>query len=155
MRVAWSAPLTYLVPGSTATIAYGEPRFTNDIDIVIDLPLAKVGEFCSGFPAGDFYLSPQAVADAVRSKRQFNVLHPASGLKIDFILLTDSAFDESRRQRRRFLAVLADRTVSFAAPEDVILKKMAYYLEGSFRKASPRHCRRGPHPGGKIRLGIH
>lgn len=30
--------LTYLVTGSTATIAYGEPRLTNDIDIVVDLP---------------------------------------------------------------------------------------------------------------------
>lgn len=27
-----------LVTGSTATIAYGEPRFTNDIDVVIELP---------------------------------------------------------------------------------------------------------------------
>ncbi len=30
--------LLYLVTGSSATIAYGEPRFTNDIDIVVDLP---------------------------------------------------------------------------------------------------------------------
>ena len=29
--------LTYLVTGSTASIAYGEPRFTNDIDIVVEV----------------------------------------------------------------------------------------------------------------------
>jgi hypothetical protein len=98
--------LTYLVTGSTATIAYGEPRFTNDIDIVVDLPLDRVADFCAGFPADDFYLSLTAVADAVRSRHQFNVLHPASGLKIDFIVLTDSEFDRSRRQRGRNLAVL-------------------------------------------------
>ena len=29
--------IPYLVTGSMATIAYGEPRFTNDIDVVVDL----------------------------------------------------------------------------------------------------------------------
>ena len=39
--------LRYLVTGSTATIFYGEPRFTNDIDIVVDLPLEKAPAFCA------------------------------------------------------------------------------------------------------------
>ncbi|MBL8817244.1 MAG: hypothetical protein JNL58_14550 [Planctomyces sp.] len=38
-NVCESLGLVYLVTGSTATIAYGEPRFTNDIDILVDLPL--------------------------------------------------------------------------------------------------------------------
>ena len=33
--------LTYLVTGSIATILYGEPRFTNDIDVVVQLPLDR------------------------------------------------------------------------------------------------------------------
>ena len=126
--------LTYLVTGSTATIAYGEPRFTNDIDIVVDLAAAQVAAFCAGFPAEEFYVSPAAVAEAVRSRHQFNVLHPGSGLKIDFIVMTDSEFDQSRRLRRRELPVLPDRTVSFASPEDVIIKKMAYFQEGGSEK---------------------
>ena len=129
--------VTYLVTGSTATIAYGEPRFTNDIDIVVDLPLDCVAEFCAGFPGDEFYISLSAVAEAVRQRQQFNVLHPASGLKIDFIVLTESEFDQSRRQRARQLAVLPDRLVSFASPEDVILKKMVYFQEG----ASDKHLR--------------
>ena len=31
--------LRYFVTGATVTIFYGEPRFTNDIDIVVDLPV--------------------------------------------------------------------------------------------------------------------
>ena len=42
--------LTYLVVGSIAKIAYGEPRFTNDVDIVIDLPSYKIARFCAAFP---------------------------------------------------------------------------------------------------------
>jgi hypothetical protein len=129
--------LVYLVTGSTATIAYGEPRFTNDIDIVVDLPSDKINGFCQGFPSSDFYLSRQAVSDAVDRLFQFNVIHPGSGLKIDFIVMSNSAFDQSRRARRRELAVLPDRTVWFAAPEDVIIKKMAYFREGG----SDKHLR--------------
>ncbi len=129
--------LSNLVTGSTATIAYGEARYTNDIDIVIDLPPERVAEFCAGFPSHEFYVSAAAVTEAVRARHQFNVLHPASGLKVDFIVLTDSEFDRSRHQRGRRLAVLPERSVSFASPEDVILKKMVYYELGG----SDKHLR--------------
>lgn len=126
--------LRYLVTGSLATIAYGEPRFTNDIDIVIELPPERVDEFCAGFLGDEYYISPTAVAQAARSKRHFNVIHPAAGYKIDFMVLTDSDFDRSRLGRRTAVALLPDRTVPFASPEDVILKKMDFYREGGSEK---------------------
>ena len=129
--------LTYLVTGSTASIAYGEPRFTNDIDIVIDLPPHQVDAFCDAFPDDEFYVNRTTVRNCVRDALQFNFIHPASGLKIDFIVLTSSEYDRSRVTRRRPLPALDDRDVSFASPEDVILKKMVYYREGE----SPKHLR--------------
>lgn len=36
--------LRYFVTGSIATVFFGEPRFTNDIDMVVDLPPARVSE---------------------------------------------------------------------------------------------------------------
>ena len=39
--------IPYLVTGSMATIAYGEPRFTNDIDVVVALRLDQVDAFCA------------------------------------------------------------------------------------------------------------
>lgn len=132
-----SLGLTYLVTGSTASIAYGEPRFTNDIDIVIDLPADTVDAFCDAFDKEEFYLNRKTVRSAVRDALQFNIIHPASGLKIDFIVLTPSEYDRSRVARRRQLPVLDDRDVVFASPEDVIIKKMLYYREGE----SPKHLR--------------
>lgn len=126
--------LTYLVTGSTASIAYGEPRFTNDIDILIDLPVKQVDAFCDSFPEDEFYLNRETVRIAVRDAFQFNLIHPTSGLKIDFIVLTTCEYDRSRVARRRRLPVLADRDVSFASPEDVIVKKMLYYQEGESQK---------------------
>jgi len=126
--------LRYLVTGSTATIAFGEPRFTNDIDIVLDLPADKIENFCNLFPAPDFYLSRQAASSAVRLKSQFNVIHPASGLKVDFIVFAPSEFNASRMLRGRDLPALDDCLVRFASPEDVILMKLKYYKEGGSEK---------------------
>ena len=48
--------IRYLVAGSLATTIYGESRFTNDIDVVVDLRSEQVDAFCNSFPPTDFYL---------------------------------------------------------------------------------------------------
>ncbi len=37
--------LTYLITGSMVTIAFGEPRLTNDIAVVVQLPQSLVRDF--------------------------------------------------------------------------------------------------------------
>jgi len=56
--------IRYVTVGSMATITYGEPRFTNDIDILIDLSPDLIDEFCRSFPDSDYYLSRTAVETA-------------------------------------------------------------------------------------------
>ena len=126
--------LRYFVTGSVATIFYGEPRFTNDIDMVVDLPLARVSELCSAFPTSDFYISEESVRSAVSRKGQFNVIHPSSGLKVDIMVPSEDAFNRSRFSRVRRLRPAPEYDVVFASPEDVILKKLEYYLEGGSEK---------------------
>jgi hypothetical protein len=126
--------LPYLVTGSTATIAYGEPRFTNDIDVVVDLPASQIDALLTAFPDDQFYISRSAVEAAVARQHQFNIIHPTSGLKVDVIVASHSEFDRTRLRRARRLPVLKDRDVSFASPEDVILKKMQYFEEGGSEK---------------------
>ena len=54
--------LSYFVTGSTVTIFYGEPRFTNDIDVVIALPESIATIFCQQFPEEDFYVARRQFA---------------------------------------------------------------------------------------------
>ena len=129
--------ITYLVTGSMATISYGEPRFTNDIDVVISLGLADMSRFCEAFPAPEFYVSQDAVSDAIRQRRQFNIIHPASGLKINCIIPKDNDFERSRQQRGVRLPVVVGVEVTFASAEDVIIRKMQYFQEGR----SDKHLR--------------
>jgi hypothetical protein len=126
--------IRYLVTGSMATIAYGEPRFTNDIDVVIALPEEKIDALCARFPSPEYYCPRHMVLDAVQKKFQFNIIHPASGLKIDMMIATDSAFDRSRLDRGKRIATSDDEFALFASPEDVILKKLIYYQEGRSEK---------------------
>ncbi|HEX5757574.1 MAG TPA: hypothetical protein VF121_00110 [Thermoanaerobaculia bacterium] len=120
--------------GSIATVFYGEPRFTNDIDIVVDLPLEQVGELCRAFPSDQFYVDEESARAAVERRGQFNVIHPASGLKLDLVVPTADEFDRSRFRRTARLHPAADYEASFASAEDVILKKLDFYRRGGSEK---------------------
>ncbi len=124
----------HMLVGSFASTIFGEPRFTHDIDIVLELPPAKIAEFCEAFEPPTFYLNEQAVRDAVKSAFQFNVLHTNSGNKIDFIIARGDAWGQNQMARRQKLKVLPDRVGSVARPEDVIVGKLIYYAEGGSEK---------------------
>lgn len=126
--------LPYLVTGSIATILYGEPRFTNDIDIVIELSPDKIQPLCRAFPASEFYLSEDAVRQAFANRDQFNIIHPASGLKIDVIIPQESDFNRSRFARAQRVSPSSEYSAMFASREDVIIKKMEFYREGGAEK---------------------
>lgn len=124
----------YFITGAVACIAYGEPRLTNDIDIVADIGeehIAKLGE-C--FPFEEYCFDADAIREAIQRKSQFNIIHPASGLKVDVMIAKGDAFDRSRFARVKRMRPLEDTEANFASPEDLIIKKMEYYKEGSSEK---------------------
>ena len=126
--------IPYLVTGAIASIAYGEPRFTNDIDIVADMTLAHVGAFKSSFPEDEFYLDLDSMRKAIDRRHQFNIIHPRSGLKVDVNICQRHDFDKSRFARAKKLSVSKTKTAAFASPEDVIIKKLEYYKQGRSEK---------------------
>lgn len=129
--------IPYLVTGSIASAMYGEPRLTNDIDIVADVLPKHVDALIRAFPTSDFYIDDEMIRQVLVHGGQFNIIHPASGLKVDVILRRDTPFDISRFSRRRRLQPSKEYQADFAAPEDVILKKLHFYKEGG----SDKHLR--------------
>jgi hypothetical protein len=73
--------ISYAVVGSYASSAWGEPRMTRDIDVVIELSGDQVTKLCDAFPTAEFYVSPVAAKDAVERRSQFKVIHPSSATK--------------------------------------------------------------------------
>ena len=126
--------IPYLVTGAIASIAYGEPRFTNDIDVVVDMSLTHVDAFKSYFPENEFYLDVDSMKRALNHHHQFNIVHPGSGLKVDVIISKKDDFDRSRFGRRKKLYVSETKSADFASPEDVIIKKLEYFKQGRSEK---------------------
>ncbi len=126
--------VTYAIVGSFASGAYGEPRFTQDIDILVDLRDRHVDALCESFPSPEFYVSRSAVGQAVLRRSQFNVIHPTSGNKIDFMLSRSDPWSRNQLVRRQNVQLFPDRGGYLASPEDVILGKLVYYREGGSEK---------------------
>jgi hypothetical protein len=140
VRTLDALAVPYALVGSWGSGLYGEPRFTRDVDIVLDLGLAVVPRLCAAFPCEDFTLSEAAVREAVQTRSQFNLIHPASGNKIDFILTRPESWSAGQLSRRRRTELRVEQEpfeVDVAAPEDVILGKLWYFSEGG----GDRHLR--------------
>ena len=126
--------LRYFVTGSVAAIYYGEPRFTNDIDVVVDLPEERIPDLLGSFPPGEFYLSEEALRHAVERRGSCNVIHVPTSLKIDVMVAADTLFNRSRFERATRVQPGDALEAQFASAEDVILKKMDFFRQGGSEK---------------------
>ena len=115
----------YMVTGSFASSYLGAPRATHDIDLVVEIAPDRVAELLAAFPSPDYYLDEHAVRDAIARKAMFNLLQTTTGDKVDFWLVTDDPFDQSRFTRRQPADALGMRLV-FSSPEDTILQKLKW-----------------------------
>jgi hypothetical protein len=126
--------IPYAIVGSFASSVWGESRLTQDIDIVVDLKPGHIPQICASFPAPEFYVSSTAAREAIENGTQFNVIHPTSGNKLDFMVSGKKAWVMAQLNRSRQLALFSGLDVSFAAPDDVILGKLIYYRDGGSEK---------------------
>ena len=126
--------IPYRVVGSLASMAFGEPRFTNDIDIAAELTENHLADLFRSFPAPEYYLSEPAARDAIRRKAQFNIIHPASGLKVDIFIPKDSEFSRTESHRAIRITSEGEYSAWFGSPEDIILNKLIYFREGGSQK---------------------
>jgi hypothetical protein len=131
--------LRYMVSGGVASVVYGEPRFTRDIDLVIALLPRDAPRFASAWPADEFYVPPVEVI-AAESRRpadgHFNVIHLDTTMRADIYLPGDDSFNAWGLEHRVTRQVDGD-DVALAPIETVILNKLRYYQMGK----SDRHLR--------------
>jgi hypothetical protein len=115
----------YMLTGSYASSLQGEPRLTHDIDLVVEITPWAARSLLQHFPAPDYYLDEQAVADAIHRKSQFNLVDVSSGDKVDFWMLSDEPFDQSRFARR-YVEEYDGQRLHVSRPEDTILMKLRW-----------------------------
>ena len=125
IAVLQSLGIEYMTTGSVVSSLQGEPRSTHDIDIVIVMPPSATGKLIQAFPPPDFFLSEAAIRDAIQQRSMFNLLSLTDGEKVDFWMLTDEPFDQSRFARKQAITVL-NLEFNVSAPEDTILAKLRW-----------------------------
>ena len=124
--------IPYMVTDSFAVNFYGIPRTTHDIDLVVQIRAADADRLARQFPT-DFYADAEMIRQAVEQQFMFNIIDPASGLKIDFWIFKRDAYDAARFRRRRQQTVFG-RAVWMPSPEDVILSKLLWYKQAQTDK---------------------
>ena len=70
--------INYIVVGSMASVVYGEPRLTHDIDLVVEIFEKDVQNLKNLFPDSQFYFPPNEVIfnELNRVERgHFNIIH--------------------------------------------------------------------------------
>lgn len=126
----------YVVSGSVASVAYGESRLTNDVDIVVEILREHIGPLESVFPAQDFYLPPPEVIRIETNRAQrghFNIIHHETGFKADIYPIGRDRMSLWGLENARKM-MIDGVDVWFAPPEYVILRKLEYYREGGSEK---------------------
>lgn len=131
--------IPYMITGGVASVIYGDPRFTRDIDIVLELDPAAVGRLARAFAGGDIYTPPREMleeAAAGRGGGHFNLIHGETALRADIYLKRDDPLHAWAFGRRQRMSV-EGRAIWVAPVEYVVLRKLEYYLAGG----SDRHLR--------------
>ena len=123
----------YLIGGSVASIIHGEPRLTNDIDLVADIREEQVPQLVAALET-DFYVDDRAMRRAIRERRSFNILYLETMYKVDiFIPRGDEWSHEQMRAREgKKLVEGDDLTVRFVSnPETTVLQKLWWFRRGN------------------------
>ncbi len=124
-----SLNIVYVIGGSMASSVYGAVRFTQDADITVE-PFAPMADKFFDALEKDFYISKEAMYEALHGRSNFNVIHFATAFKIDIFIRPESEFHRQMLSRGRKIR-LGDiaKPVSFVSPEDIILLKLDWYRQ--------------------------
>jgi hypothetical protein len=119
----------WVLGGSLASSLVGEPRSTMDIDVAVAIDLTGVGELVAAL-AEEYYVSAEMVRDAVMRHSSFNLIHLATGMKVDLFPLSQDPLDVRQLERRELIDIAPGVTIWVGAPDDQVLRKLRWYRLG-------------------------
>ncbi len=133
------AGVEYMITGAAAAIAYGEPRMTNDVALVVRLTDDAPARLQRAFPDGDYYLPPIEVIEQEMRRTHsghFNIIHNETALRADIYLAGADPLHAWAFGRRK-LEYVSGGALWLAPIEYVIIRKLEYYALSE----SDRHLR--------------
>jgi hypothetical protein len=126
--------IEYMIWGGIAAVMYGEPRFTRDMDVVMRLSHSQMDSLARLLEEDGYYVSIEAMRDALERHSYFNAIHLETGIKIDFCVAERDPIQVWAFEHRQVKQFDEFRQAVYMPPESVILTKLrAYQDSGSTR----------------------
>lgn len=125
--------IRYMVTGSAASMAYGMPRVTLDLDLVVEMSQPQIRLLPAAFPAEEFYCPPPDIIESETqrpTRGHFNIIHTPTGFKAYCYPIGDDPLHRWAMPRRRRIEM---------AGEPVMLAPLNTSLSANsntFRKAA-------------------
>ncbi|MGH7547887.1 MAG: hypothetical protein ACREMM_06925 [Gemmatimonadales bacterium] len=123
--------IRYMITGAVAAVIYGEPRFTRDLDLVLDLRPGDADRIAAAFLSDAFYVpSHETMEEEARRPRRghFNLIHHDTALKADCYLAGEDQLHEWAMARRVHHDV-GGNAVWVAPIEYVIVRKLEWHRD--------------------------
>jgi hypothetical protein len=121
--------IEYAVSGGIAVSVWGRPRYTADLDIVVEIGSEKKVEelvvaLLKKFKVG--YIDKETALLAYKNKGEFNLIEPEYGLKADFFVIGQiehQKLEIKRAQKKK----IGNKLIKIISPEDLIIAKLRWY----------------------------
>ena len=128
--------IPYAITGGFGVSVWGNPRSTNDIDVIVEMAEKNVKPLVNKITAlnKNIYADEDMVRDALSHKSEFNFIDPDMGFKIDFFVLSDNAYNKLKIKRAILREVFGITKAYFVSPEDLILSKLLWSKENYSQK---------------------
>jgi hypothetical protein len=127
-----AAGVEYLIGGAIAEWAWGEPRATQGLDLVVNIPIKSIKKLSKELKKRDMLIPADIILDSILEDRgdiPINAIHIYSGLKADLYPVREGdELRESAFQRREQVDFgLSIGNVYIHSAEDLILYKLMYF----------------------------
>ena len=120
--------IDYAIGGSIASSLYGKVRFTQDADMNV-APFSNKAERFYNILKDNFYISKDAMNQAISNRGSFNVIHLKYAFKIDIFIQKDDDFHRQLFLRRKKVKLdeSMEHLFEIVSAEDIILLKLLWY----------------------------
>ncbi len=122
------AQLPYHITGDLASSYYGEPRYTQDIDIVLTIQSSEDIKSLFELLSPEFIFDEVAARNAISEKSMFQLLDDATMIRVD-IHVGESVPQELKRSKD--VELLPGLRANLVSCEDAILSKLLWIKKGS------------------------
>jgi len=125
-----SLEIRHHLTGGVISIAWGEPRMTQDIDIVIDrlASNSRIDELVREIQSAGYFADEQAIRNAIRGGKPFQLLDEVEILKLD---IYPRELIPGELSRSVLVEVFPGTAIAIASRPDAALSKLIWIHRGS------------------------